>query len=144
MSLEDNKNLVRGWVELLNNKSWATLEDVWGQNVAVHAAGDDISDAHDLESFKRTFEPFFVAFPDNVITIEALIAEDDLVVGRFTMRTTHSGPFAGYPATGRKVEWTSTNIYRVAEGRIVEEWVLDDMLTMMRGIGAVQNAPLPA
>jgi steroid delta-isomerase-like uncharacterized protein len=138
-----NKDLVRKWVDLLNSKDWSSLGEVWGQQVAVHAAGDDITDAADLESLRRTFEPFFIAFPDSRITIEQLVSEDDLVVGRFGMRATHSGPFAGYPASGKVVEWTSTNIYRVEGGRIVEEWVLDDMLTLMRGIGAVQDAPRP-
>ena len=73
-----------------------------------------------------------------------MIAEDDLVVGRFRMRATHSGPFAGYPPSGRQLEWTSTNTYRIADGRIVEEWVLDDMLTLMRGIGAVEDVARPA
>ena len=43
----------------------------------------------------------------------------------------------GIPASGTTATWTDVNIYRVAGGKIVEEWFCGDYLGMMQQIGAV-------
>src|SRR4051812_25363872 len=58
------------------------------------------------------------AFPDYRMTIDELGAEADLVAVRWTNEGTHSAPFLGIPATGKRVSWVTTAIYRVKEGRI--------------------------
>ncbi len=71
------------------------------------------------------------AFPDFRIQIQDVIAAGDRVAVRRTVTATHEGPFAGIPATGKRVEWTGTTIYRIADGRIVEAWWSYDALALM-------------
>ena len=79
------------------------------------------------------------AFPDMCETCEDLIAEGDKVVGRFTMRGTHSGEFMGVPPTGRRVTMSGIDIVRVAGGKIAEFWYGEHLLELMQQLGAVPD-----
>ena len=48
---------------------------------------------------------------------------------------THTGEFLGIQPTGKKVEYESNELYRIADGKIAEEWICSDMLTLMAQIG---------
>jgi steroid delta-isomerase-like uncharacterized protein len=75
------------------------------------------------------------AFPDLKITIDKQVAEGDLVVVRWTARGTNTGTGNGIPATGRAVEISGTTLFRIADGRIAEEWTCADSLSLMRQLG---------
>jgi steroid delta-isomerase-like uncharacterized protein len=60
-------------------------------------------------------------FPDIQWTLEEMIAEDDRVAARFTMRGTHRGTFFGVPATGKQIQVQAMNFYRLSAGQFVEE-----------------------
>jgi steroid delta-isomerase-like uncharacterized protein len=59
-------------------------------------------------------------FPDIQWVLEEMIAEDDKVAARFTMRGTHRGPFYGVPPTGKSIDVQAMNFYRFDGGKIVE------------------------
>jgi predicted ester cyclase len=70
-----------------------------------------------------------------------LIAQDDLVVERYTATGTQDGPFQGLPPSGRTATWTGTNIFRVECGRIVEIWSEVDALSRIQQLtGAALTA----
>ena len=80
---------------------------------------------------------FTSAFPDLKITHEHLIAEGDMVGGRFTLTGTHQGDFAGIPATGNQVSVTGHDFARLTGGKVVEHWVEMDTLGMMQQLGVI-------
>jgi steroid delta-isomerase-like uncharacterized protein len=68
------------------------------------------------------------AFPDWHSDLHQLVAEDDIVVERFTASGTHRGELMGVAPTGRTMKLEGVNIFRVRDGRIVERWGrLDDL-----------------
>jgi hypothetical protein len=68
--------------------------------------------------------------------IDNLIAEDDTVVGRFSCSGTHSGDWLGHPPTGRRfADIAEVYIFRIADGRIVRAWGLEDTLSRLRQLG---------
>ena len=77
------------------------------------------------------------AFPDLNITVDKQVAERDLVAVRWTARGTNTGTGNGIPATGRAVQITGTTLFRMADGRIAEEWTCADSLGLMRATGHV-------
>lgn len=79
---------------------------------------------------------FRSAFPDIELTVEEASADRDLVWFRSTMRGTHRGDFLGIAATGRTVEVSLLDLWRVAEGRVVEQWGGPDVLDLARQLGA--------
>lgn len=72
------------------------------------------------------------AFPDWTEEIEDTIAEKDRVVVRFRSRGTNLGEFLNNQPTGNRVEISEVAIFRFKDGRIVEQWVYPDMLSMQR------------
>ena len=125
------KALVRRFFEeVFNRGDLAVVDELW------LAAGS--------ESGKRTTENLRTAFPDYHRTIEAQIAEGDLVVTRWTMRGTHRGPYRSgalgriLAPSGRPVEVPGISIHRIADGRIVEAWVQgNDSAQLLLQLGAL-------
>lgn len=79
-------------------------------------------------------------FADFQITVEDLVAAEDRVAGRITMRGTHRGALAGLPPTGKSVEFSGMFVRRLAGGQFVEDWGLTDLFGLLRQIGAI---PMP-
>jgi steroid delta-isomerase-like uncharacterized protein len=87
-----------------------------------------------LEGYKRRYLMLRAAFPDMRVTIDDMLAEGDRVMARVTIEGTHLGPFLGQPASGRIVRMAAINVYRVANGRIVERWGVQDLYGLLRQI----------
>jgi predicted ester cyclase len=68
------------------------------------------------------------------------VAAGDRVCVHFVGSGVHRGELLGIPPTGQKVTWHGINIYRLANGQIVETWQLADNLGLLRQIGAVTLA----
>ena len=90
---------------------------------------------------RARFEHFVSAVTDGMpgytYEIHDQIAQGDLVVNRVTWRGVHSGQIAGIPATGRSVEMSGINMFRVIDGQVVAQWAELDMLRLLQQIGAV-------
>jgi predicted ester cyclase len=66
-----------------------------------------------------------------------MIAEGDKVVQRWTFRGTHQGEFMGIPATGVQVILSAIEIFRLADGKIAEQWVEADNLGSLQQLGVI-------
>lgn len=89
------------------------------------------------EANRRFWAGFFSALPDLTATMEDLVISGDRVVGRFVYRGTHAGEFMGIPATGRRVEMRSIDIWRVENGLFVEHWDELNTLELFAQLGAL-------
>jgi len=72
------------------------------------------------------------AFPDWSEKIDDVIYEGDRIAIRFTSTGTNLGPYMGNPPTNRSVRISELAIYRMVGGRIAEQWVNPDTLSMQR------------
>ena len=93
-----------------------------------------------LEQIKQNVSQFHTTFPDFQYTVELQVAEGDLVVTRLTARGTHTGEYRGLtyksiPPTGKQVTWTFTEIVRILDGRIVEQWSQFDLVGALQLFG---------
>lgn len=52
------------------------------------------------------------------------------------VEATHKGDLLGILPTGRRVRWDAVDVYRVSNGKIVEEWAADDMAAILHQVGA--------
>jgi predicted ester cyclase len=43
----------------------------------------------------------------------------------------------GTPASGKEVQLTGISIYRIEEGKIAQEWTVEDQFGLMQQIGAI-------
>lgn len=89
------------------------------------------------EGLKQWVGLFRAALPDLWSAVEDVVVEGDTVVERFRGGGTHRGDFFGIPATGKAITTTGINIFRLADGKIVEHWGNSDDLGVLRQLGVV-------
>jgi predicted ester cyclase len=58
-------------------------------------------------------------------------------VVRYRFRGTHLGVFQGAPPTGKQITYTGVLIYRIANGKIAEQWTEFDFLGVLRQLGMI-------
>ncbi|MDP6129892.1 MAG: ester cyclase [Dehalococcoidia bacterium] len=133
---EANKTLFTRFIgEVLNDKNVNAVDELMAANYIDHNPAPGVPSG--TEGMKQLMSMFFSAFPDLHATIDVLVAEGDLVVGRMTNTGTHTGDFMGIPATGKKVSFTETHIVRIADGKAVEHWGNQDDMGMMQPLGVI-------
>lgn len=82
------------------------------------------------------------AFPDVKVVIDDIFGAGDKVAVRVTISGTHRGEFLGNAPSGKPISYKSHEIYRFTDGRIAEEWICSDMLTLMTQVGAFSSGRL--
>jgi steroid delta-isomerase-like uncharacterized protein len=136
MSTEENKDVIRRFYdEVFNRRDVAALDAFYAPDHVDHTLPPGMPTSP--EGTKQAIAMTLAALPDLHVTIEDMIAEGDKVVTRFTTHGTQQGAFGSIPPTGKRVAITSIEITRVADGKIVEDWGLDDRLGMLQQLGLV-------
>ena len=123
MSTEQNKAVVRRFIEEVLNKQNAVLVDeLCAPDYVNHMMPGG------REGFKQFLPMLRSAYPDlkMELNIERLMAEGDYVMLRAAVRVTN----AGKEATG-----SGLGEYRLANGKIVEDWPLSGSADLMPQVG---------
>ena len=80
---------------------------------------------------------FREAVPDLKAEVLELMLVGDRAVARLRFKGHYTGVFQGKAGDGRSVDFLATDIYRVADGQIAENWHLEDNLTLLQQLGVV-------
>ena len=140
---EDTKALVmRMPLEVFNQGKLELIDEVIAPEFVDHASMPGFPPGR--EGVKVYAAAVRRAFPDLNNTVNRVIAEDDLVVIHSTSLATMTGDFAGMPASGKQARWDAVHISRVRDGKIVEHWMVQDMLGLFQQLGFVEAPPLAA
>ena len=110
-------------------------EALCAQNYTAQIGTNPIMPLAGHQQFARVF---YAGFPDIRHTFDDIVADDDRVAVRFTLRGTHQGDFMGLPATGRTVTIPAVAVIRVSDGRAVELRAVFDEMGLMRQLGVVK------
>jgi steroid delta-isomerase-like uncharacterized protein len=130
---EQNKKIVkRYWNGKWNERRPEILDELQTLDVAYHGTSMNMNG---IEEYKQVYGSFLSAFHDTEITVEELIAEGDKVVSRVSMNGTHKGEFDGIPPTGIVFTVSAFTVFRLVDGKIVEEWEGFDELGLMHQLG---------
>jgi steroid delta-isomerase-like uncharacterized protein len=113
------------------------IDDICAEDFLDHSP---LGEMHGRDEFKGQIEMLRNAFRDFSATVEDVVAQDDMVAMRVTLRGVHQGEFAGAEATGNTFEVGNMVFTRIEDGLIAERWVQPDMLGMMSQLGIV-DAP---
>jgi|SRR5579864_2470662 len=93
----------------------------------------------DRARFERYVASVTSGLPGLTFEIHDQIAQGDLVVNRVTWHGVHAAALLGIAATGTSVELRGINMFRVRDGRVVEQWAQLDMLGLLQQIGAIPS-----
>jgi predicted ester cyclase len=72
------------------------------------------------------------AIPDLSCEIEQMIVAGDRVVAHLRFRGHFTGHFGEMRGHGQTINFIATDIYRIADGRIAENWHIEDNLTLQQ------------
>lgn len=120
---EENKAVVRRFIEeILTIQNAALVDELLAPDYVNHMVPGG------REGFKQFLPMLRSAFPDLKLhySVEHLIAEGDYVVARITYHVTN----AGKEATG-----SDLSEYRVANGKIVEDWPPSGTVALLEQVG---------
>ena len=139
MSTEQNKSIVRRWVEEgWNKRNTSLIDQLFTPNFYQHETGPET--VNSSETLKPFVAGYLSAFPDLQFTIEDLVAEGDKVVWRFKATGNNTGPFMGGPVTGKSIAVTGTITFRLENSRMAEAWLNLDVLGLLQQVGIIPVA----
>jgi steroid delta-isomerase-like uncharacterized protein len=137
--LAANKELVlRQQQEVWNKGNMAVIDELYTPDFVGHFPfGESVG----REELKKMVALHRAAFPDWMEQAEDVVAEGDRVAIRFTSRGTQRGEFRGIKPTGRSVTIGEAAIFRIADGRIVEQWVFPDVGSLLQQLESGSDNP---
>lgn len=120
------------WPALIRQANEAVLEqgrheaiaDYFASTYVAHVAGQQMK-GHDavagvIAALRR-------AVPDLKVGVEVLVEGGDRIAWLRTCQGTQSGPFKGFPASGKVLQWRDMVVSHFEGSLIAEEWVVTDL-----------------
>src|SRR6266498_499570 len=136
MSTEENKALTRRlFEEGFNQNNPSVFDEFITPDFVNYDAPPGIP--RGPAGFRQLIAMYRTGFPDMHMTIEEELADGDSVIHRGYVTGTHTGEFQGIPHTGKQIKVKYIDIWRVANGKMAENWVQIDMLGLMQQLGVV-------
>jgi predicted ester cyclase len=122
MSIQENKEIVRRCIAAFNAQDLETLNELSIPDIRPQTR-------RQLDAAQNTF-------PGHHVEITDMVAEEDKVWVRVATSGGYGGGWLDIPA--KDVQWTNTGIlfYRLADGKVVEQQGLFDVLNHIRQLGA--------
>ena len=140
MTRDETRALIERLHEIWSVGDLASIPEVYASDFLAHMPkgwGETESrDGHD--GIRRAIARLRAAFPDWCEHVEDILIDGDKAAVRYFSTGTHLGIFKGRAPTGRHLSVDELSIFRVANGRIAEQWCLNDDLAFgkqMRGEG---------
>jgi steroid delta-isomerase-like uncharacterized protein len=137
--LEANKALVRRlFDEGFNAGRLDVVDELVAPDVVTH--NPLILDAPTgPDSIRGGIEMIRSAFDDLHVDVQQLVAEGDRVASMVVMSGTNTGDYRRGGATGRKGEIRAFFVWRIADGRIAENWGVADRFAFLQDLGVVPS-----
>jgi len=137
--------IVRRLHDAWNTGDLAAVDEIYAEDFVGHfPPSSHLPDRRGREGAREGIRRAKIAFPDWHEAVEAMVTEGNLVATRYTSTGTHLGEFRGLPGlapTGRKITVPEISIYRVAGGKVAEQWCLLDELGRLQQLGATVTGP---
>ena len=133
MSLVDqNKDLIRRYTDAI----WQG-QSVEATFCAANVVTHNLASASGAPDLAQTAAYFRAALPDLRLHQTMVFGQGDRVMQHYTVSGTHSGaPLFDFPASGRELTLAGENIFRIADGKIVERWSIIDAADVFQQLSA--------
>lgn len=139
---DDSKRQVEENIEMYTNVWDEILNKGNIDMIDTHFADDYVnktvtSTVNGKAEAKEYFGAFITGFSDINFVVDEIFGVDNRVIKRWTFNATHSGEFAGIPATGNKITLKGVSVSRIVDGKISEELDYMDDLGFMQQLGVI-------
>ena len=132
--LEANKLLIRDYYEEVYNKHQLEASDRF---VAKDFIEHNPRLPQGLAGKKQFVTKVLAAFSNYHGELQDLVAEGDKVAARVQWTGTNDGPYDGRPATGNKLVFSTSDFFRIENGKIAERWDVVETLARAVALGLV-------
>jgi steroid delta-isomerase-like uncharacterized protein len=133
-------DFARRHVEEIINGRLDVIDELYAPDAVYNDPVAPHGTARGRREIKAFFSAIFQAMPDVRFTIEDNFGTDDRGLCRGTISATLRGDFGPLPATGKSATAPIAEIFRIANGQIVEAWVYPDTLSIMRQFGVIPTS----
>ena len=122
--------------EALSGRNLDLLDGLYTDNYVYHGPAL-LGDLHGPTAFKEMVKGFVDPIEGFRETVEAQVAEGDMVVTRLKGSGRHTGELMGSAPSGDELNWSVIVMSRFEDGKIAEEWVEFDTLSLLQQIAIV-------
>ncbi len=126
----DARDIVQKFAAALTARDMKAFGDLFADDY-VNNQRSAAAPAPSGKSMKRATLDFFQnrvdAMSDLNVTIEASLASGEMAAASFVYEGTQDAPYYGFQPTGRKLRFTSCDIFRLRGGLIAEHWGMGDI-----------------
>lgn len=140
-STETNKTVVKRFLEECWGKlNPALVDELFSKEYVMYNQPFFPEGRPDRDFVKGLISYVRGVFPDLWTRIDSIVAEGERVAVAWTSGGTQKGAWeAGIPPTGKKVEWSGIDVHRIVNGKIVETRTVEDGLSLLYQMNALQT-----
>lgn len=136
--LQANKALVRRYIEeVLSANRMEKLDEMLGPDFADSTPGA-LGSETGPDIIRAAQGRIRALFPTVQYQVEDLVAEGDKVLARYTVR---AATREEEEIPSQKVEIMGMTLFRIADGRIREVWIINDQMELYRQLGFTIQPP---
>jgi predicted ester cyclase len=84
---------------------------------------------------------FRAAVPDLTVTVEKMIVAGDYVTVHMRFTGHFTGTFGQAQGKGQPIAFTATDLVKMGNGRITDNWHIEDNLTLLQQMGVAKVQP---
>ena len=123
----DTEELIKdGNKELFNKGNLDIIAQLFDNDYIVHSGGKDYKGHEFIKSWAKQLRSAIENI--QVKKVEILVQSGNTIVWQRTLSGTHKNKFMGIRPTNKKVAWNDMAVSRFNGEKIVEEWVVSEML----------------
>ena len=133
------KSIAERFAKTLSDHDIDAFAALFADNYVNHqlsAAAPPPSGVPDKQGSVAFFKARLTGLPDLKVTTEVVVADENHVAASFAYTGTHTGMYFGVAPTGRTLKFTSCDIFRIENGKIVEHWGMGDIAGVLAQLRA--------
>jgi 5-methylthioadenosine/S-adenosylhomocysteine deaminase len=134
--------ITNGVLKIWNKADFSKAHDLYAPGYVRHHPTPSANVS--FEDFKNTVIALHDSFPDCSFTFNDTLIEDDKIIVFATFTGTNTGPLEELPPTGKKASVSGVYVFRIAEGKIAEEWTYFNLLSYYQQLGFTLAPPSPS
>ncbi|WP_158922505.1 ester cyclase [Acidisphaera sp. S103] len=136
----DDSTLIDRFAATLSAHDMAGFAALFAEDYVNHQTSAAVPPPPAGKTPKQLSVAFFAArlagIPDLRVTVETALAADGKVAASFVYTGTHGGLYFGIAPTGRKLRFTSCDIFRVTNNQFAEHWGMGDIAGVLAQLRA--------
>jgi predicted ester cyclase len=130
---------VRTFYEFWNTGNTALLEQAIAENFTDRTLPPGRPQGPEGPAFAS--RQFRAAVPDLNVTVEKMIVADNYVTVHMSFAGRFTGTFGRTQGKGQPIAFIATDLLKVENGRITDNWHIEDNLTLLKQMGVAKVGP---